>query len=72
MVDLCPGGVDAMDWASMLERMYSRWCSAQGYKVVVNDRQEGEEAGIKSVELSVEGRYAYGYLKGKGQSLNEH
>ncbi|KAI8464346.1 MAG: peptide chain release factor 2-like protein [Monoraphidium minutum] len=59
------GGVDAMDWAEMLERMYTRWAAAQGYRVTVSERTAGEEAGVKSVELAVEGRLAYGYLKGE-------
>ncbi|GBF89816.1 peptide chain release factor, chloroplastic [Raphidocelis subcapitata] len=59
------GGVDAMDWAEMLERMYTRWAAAQGYKVTVAERSAGEEAGIKSCELLVEGRFAYGLLKGE-------
>ncbi|KAG2486134.1 hypothetical protein HYH03_015227 [Edaphochlamys debaryana] len=57
------GGVDAMDWAAMLERMYTRWAEAQGHQVVCVDRSEGEEAGIKSVELEIRGRHAYGYLR---------
>lgn len=54
-----------MDWAEMLERMYSRWAGARGYSVAVGDRSAGEEAGIKSVELTVRGRWAYGHLKGE-------
>ncbi|GLI70146.1 hypothetical protein VaNZ11_014956 [Volvox africanus] len=57
------GGVDAMDWAEMLERMYIRWAEQNGHGVRVVDRASGEEAGLKSVELEVVGRYAYGYLK---------
>lgn len=57
------GGVDAQDWAQMLQRMYLRWCENSGYKADVLDLTEGEEAGIKSVTISVEGRFAYGYLR---------
>lgn len=59
------GGVDAMDWAEMLERMYSRWAAAHGYSLSVSDRSPGEEAGIKGAELTIRGRWAYGYLKGE-------
>ncbi len=57
------GGTDAADWAEMLLRMYTRWAEDQGYKVRVAELSEGDEAGIKSVTLEIEGRYAYGYLK---------
>ena len=58
------GGTEAQDWASMLMRMYMRWCEAHGYKVTVADIQDGDEAGIKSVTMEVEGgEFAYGYLK---------
>jgi peptide chain release factor 2 len=57
------GGVDAQDWAEMLARMYARWAQAHGYKVDVIDRSEGEQAGIKSTTLRVEGPNAYGWLK---------
>jgi len=57
------GGTDAQDWAEMLLRMYTRWAERQGYKVHLAELSEGDEAGIKSATLEVEGRYAYGYLK---------
>ena len=57
------GGTESQDWAAMLERMYLRWAQQNGYKVEVLDRSEGEEAGIKSVMMSIQGRYAYGYLQ---------
>lgn len=57
------GGVDAMDWASMLLRMYTRWCEKKGYDVRMVDLQDDTEAGIKSATLMVEGENAYGYLK---------
>ena len=57
------GGVDAMDWAQMLERMYLRWLKDHGYEAEVIDEQEGEEAGIKRAVIEVKGRYAFGYLK---------
>lgn len=57
------GGVDAMDWASMLLRMYTRWCDKKGYTVKMLDLQDDTEAGIKSATLLVEGENAYGYLK---------
>lgn len=57
------GGTESQDWAQMLERMYLRWAEDNGYKVEVIDRSEGEEAGIKSVTLSVRGDNAYGYLR---------
>jgi peptide chain release factor 2 len=57
------GGTEAMDWAEMLYRMYCRWAERRGFKVTVLDYQEGEEAGIKSCSILIEGPMAYGYLK---------
>ena len=57
------GGTESCDWANMLYRMYTRWCSNKGYKVEVIDYQDGEVAGLKSVSMLVRGMYAYGYLK---------
>ncbi|MDR1460225.1 MAG: peptide chain release factor 2 [Campylobacteraceae bacterium] len=57
------GGTESNDWASMLYRMYLRWCERMGYKVEIFDYQEGEEAGIKDVSFLVKGENAYGYLK---------
>ena len=58
------GGTESQDWASMLMRMYMRWCEAHGYKVTITDMQDGDEAGIKSVTMTIEGgEFAYGYLK---------
>ncbi len=57
------GGTEAQDWAQMLERMYTRWAEQHGYKIEELDRSEGEEAGVKSVTLDVQGDYAYGYLQ---------
>ena len=59
------GGTEAQDWAEMLYRMYTRWANANGYEVKELDYLEGEEAGLKSVTFSVNGDYAYGYLKGE-------
>ncbi len=59
------GGTDAQDWAEMLLRMYTRYCERQGFRVKLSDLSEGEEAGIKSATIVVEGRYAYGYLAGE-------
>jgi peptide chain release factor 2 len=56
------GGTDSQDWAEMLLRMYLRWCDRRGYKKDVADIQAGEEAGIKSATVIVQGEYAYGYL----------
>ena len=57
------GGTDAQDWALMLMRMYTRWAEQHGMKVSVDELSEGEEAGIKSCTIEIEGRYAYGYLR---------
>lgn len=59
------GGTESCDWTSMLYRMYTRYAQNKGYKVSVLDYQEGEEAGIKSATILVEGEKAYGYLKGE-------
>ena len=58
------GGTESQDWAQMLMRMYMRWAEAHGYKVSISNLQEGDEAGIKSVTMEIEGgEYAYGFLK---------
>ena len=57
------GGTEAMDWADMLYRMYTRWGEQNGFKVTELDFEPGDEAGAKSVSFLVEGSYAYGYLK---------
>ncbi len=59
------GGADAMDWASILFRMYSRYCERKGWKYEIIDYNAGEEAGIKNVSLLIEGDHAFGYLKGE-------
>lgn len=57
------GGTDSQDWAAMLQRMYLRWTERSGYKTQILDQTMGEEAGIKSVTISVNGPFAYGYLR---------
>ena len=57
------GGTESQDWASMLMRMYLRWCEKHGYKTSIANILDGDEAGIKSCTINVEGDYAYGYLK---------
>ncbi len=57
------GGTESQDWAEMLLRMYTRWAERHGFKATLNDRQEGEEAGIKSATVTIEGEYAYGLLQ---------
>lgn len=57
------GGVDSQDWAEMLLRMYMRWGERHGMKVTVLSYNEGEQAGIRGVELALDGEYAYGYLR---------
>jgi peptide chain release factor 2 len=56
------GGTDSQDWAEMLLRMYQRWCDRRGYRTTITDIQPGEEAGIKSATVIVQGEYAYGHL----------
>ncbi|MBR2671208.1 MAG: peptide chain release factor 2 [Mogibacterium sp.] len=57
------GGTEAQDWAEMLYRMYTRFCTAEGFKVNVIDYLDGDEAGIKTASIQIEGENAYGYLK---------
>jgi peptide chain release factor 2 len=57
------GGTDSQDWAAMLQRMYLRWAETRGFKAEVLDYSEGEEAGIKSATIGIEGDFAYGYLR---------
>ncbi len=57
------GGTEAQDWASMLYRMYTRWAERHGYKYAILDYQDGDEAGIKSATIKIEGDNAYGFLK---------
>ena len=57
------GGTESCDWAGMLFRMYSRWAERKGFSIEVLDQQDGDEAGIKSVDFQVNGENAYGYLK---------
>ena len=56
------GGTESQDWASMLARMYARWCDKQGYKTTITNWQDGDEAGIKMMTMQVEGDQAYGFL----------
>jgi len=65
ILDIHPGagGTESCDWASMLYRMYLRWCEKNKYKVTVLDYQDGDEAGLKSVSIMIKGLNAYGYLK---------
>jgi len=57
------GGTEAQDWAQMLMRMYMRWAERGGYRLTISDLQDGDDAGIKTVTMKIEGEYAYGYLK---------
>lgn len=57
------GGTEGQDWAAMLCRLYQRWSEAHGYKVTISNWQDGDEAGIKTATLQIEGELAYGYLK---------
>ena len=59
------GGTESQDWADMLFRMYNRWCEARNFRVTLLDYAAGEEAGLKSATMQIEGEYAYGYLKGE-------
>lgn len=59
------GGTESQDWASMLMRMYLRYAETNGYKAAISDLQDGDEAGIKTCTIQIEGDYAYGYLKGE-------
>ena len=57
------GGTESQDWASMLMRLYMRWAESHGYKCTISNLQDGDEAGIKTVTMQIEGEFAYGYLK---------
>lgn len=59
------GGTESHDWADMLFRMYCRWAEQNGYRVTISDIHEGDEAGIKSATLEIEGDYGFGYLRGE-------
>jgi len=59
------GGTESQDWASMLMRMYLRYAETNGYKATIANLQEGDEAGIKTCTINLEGGFAYGYLKGE-------
>ena len=65
IIELHPGagGTESCDWTEMLYRMYDRWCNKKGYKIEVISREDGDEAGIKSISMIVRGINAYGYLK---------
>jgi len=67
LVEIHPGagGTESQDWAAMLFRMYARWAESRGYDVEVLDESPGEEAGLKSAMLRVEGDHAFGYMKGE-------
>jgi peptide chain release factor 2 len=57
------GGTEAQDWAQMLQRMFMRWAEKRGFKIEILDMTPGEEAGIKSITIAIDGKYAYGYLR---------
>jgi len=57
------GGTESQDWASMLYRLYTRWCERNNFKIKVLDYQDGDEAGLKDVSIEISGDFAYGYLK---------
>jgi peptide chain release factor 2 len=57
------GGTDSQDWAEMLQRMYLRWCEKRGYEAEILDSTPGEEAGVKSVTIAVDGLFSFGYLR---------
>ncbi len=59
------GGTEALDWAAMLLRMYTRWAESKGFSVKMLDYQAGDEVGVKSATIEIDGAYAYGYLKGE-------
>jgi len=59
------GGTESQDWASMLFRMYKRWAESRGYKNEITNWLDGDEAGVKTVTMTIEGDFAYGYLKGE-------
>ena len=59
------GGTEAQDWAQMLYRMYTRWAERHGFKYKILDYLDGDEAGMKSAVISIEGLNAFGYLKGE-------
>jgi len=59
------GGTEAMDWAAMLQRMYLRYAERKGWRVTIDDYSPGMEAGLKSVVMEIDGRHAYGHLKGE-------